>query len=431
MARILFVTQTAHPLGGVEAWLDDLAPALAADHHVTVGLVRGRRFHDPARYMAARSMRTPTIEIDGRTGTTEGRVRAVVKAIHTVNADLVVPVNVADVLEAVRREKARGRNLRLLYPLHGVGADYLLDVLEFRGIIDVGATMSRLAERALIEAGRLDRSRVKYVNYGVAAAGQAPAFSGMTSLRLIYVGRLTQDQKRILDLVPLCSALEKRGVAFQLEIVGSGPQENALREALGAKRHVHFLGPLSREELYQRVYPNAAALVLLSEWETGPIVAWEAMRHGATIVTTEYLGLRAEKRLRDGENALVAPVGDVETLASAIERLARDPALLARLRRAAYATAERELRIENSLAAWRSLVDQCLALAPATDTRPVRLPESRGRLDRIAGPFAESIRRVLGIGMVHADSGGEWPHSYHFGDPRSAETDAAIASLDL
>lgn len=430
MARILFVTQTAHPLGGVEVWLEDLIPALASQHDVTLGLVRGRRFHQPDRYLAQRQIAVPFLEIDGRTGTTEGRVRAIERAIDRVNPDVVVPVNIADTLEAVRRNKARGRNVRMLYPLHAIGAEYLLDVLEYRGVIDVAVTMNRLAEKALLHIGGLDPQRVLYTTYGVARPHWPPDFESRGMPRFVHVGRLTQIQKRVLDLIPLCRSLQTRGVPFRLEIVGGGPEEGVLRAALASLPEVRFFGSLSREALYDEIYPGASAILLLSEWETGPIVAWEAMRHGATVVTTEYVGLKAEQKLCDGENALIVPIGDMEAFAGAIQRLVEEPVLLDTLRRAAHDCAEQSLRIEQSLAGWEAAFASCLTLPVASDVGAVRLPETRGRLDLFTGRFAEPLRRAIGLGMMHGDAGSEWPHSYHLGDPRSASVDRAILALE-
>jgi hypothetical protein len=61
---------------------------------------------------------------------------------------------------------------------------------------------------------------------------------------------------------------------------------------------------------------------------------------------------------------------------------------------------------------------------------PVPLPVSRGRLDRVAGPLAEPLRRILGRRMQHADSGGEWPQTLRHGDPRRPAIDEAVAALE-
>src|SRR5687767_3489121 len=129
--------------------------------------------------------------------------------------------NIADTLEAVRRRKSRGHAVRLLYPLHGIGADYLLDVQLFRGVIDLVATTNRVAERAVREVSGIEPDRVVYTTYGVPAPHRPPVLDHDGSPRLIYVGRLIQEQKRVLDLIPLCRALEQQLVRFRLDIAGS------------------------------------------------------------------------------------------------------------------------------------------------------------------------------------------------------------------
>jgi len=430
MSRFLFVTQTAHPWGGVESWLEELTAGLATEHQVTIGLVRGRRFHDPDCYRAARALRVPSIEIAAPTGTPEGRRRAIDEAIEATGSNVVVPVNIADVLEVVRRRKRRGHHLRLFYPLHGLAAEYLADVRAYAGVIDLAVASNRLAERALIEVSGMNRERVEYASYGAASAERLPIFDPSRPLRLVYSGRLEQEQKRVRDLVSLCRELDRRGVGYSLDIAGDGEESSFLRSTLSENSSVHFFGLLTREELYAKVYPRAQAMILLSAWETGPIVALEAMAHGATLVTTAYLGLRAEGRNIDGKNALVAGVGDVDALADAVQRLSEDSLLLDRLRRSAFETVVPACSVERSFLAWRSAFERGLSLPTATAGMEPPHAEPAGRLDRLVGAsLAETIRAAVGRGMAHSEPGAEWPHT--FGVPEDAAAiNAAVAQLD-
>ncbi len=234
-------------------------------------------------------------------------------------------------------------------------------------------------------------------------------------LRLAYVGRLVEEQKRIRDLPAICRELDRRNVRYHLDIAGTGSEEPWLREQLQpqvAAGRATFHGFCSAEQLFQSIYPSLTALVLLSDWETGPIVAWEAMRHGATVVTTDYRGLTLEQILIAERNALVSPVGDAVALAANIERLAADPALTYRLRREAYRTANERSSIEASVHGWHLAFQTCLAAPLALEVPPPRPAEAAGRLDRLFGiGLAETIRGLVGQGMIHNDSGGEWPHA--------------------
>ncbi|HWS73352.1 MAG TPA: glycosyltransferase family 4 protein [Thermoanaerobaculia bacterium] len=421
MTHVLFITQTANAWGGVESWLEGLAGAL--DFDVTIGLVRGR-FHDPEHYRAARRSMPPSIEIAAPTGTPEGRVRALVKAIETVRADIVVPVNIVDVLEAARRIKQH-RDLRLLYPMHSITSDYLLDLRAFAPIIDLVVTTNRLALRATETIAGIDR--VVRARYGIAPPLAPPEFATDGPLSLLYAGRLTQEQKRIRDLVAVVRSLERRGVEHRLEIAGDGDELAYLRRELP---NATFHGLVSSETLDREIYPRADAMLLLSDWETGPIAAWEAMRYGLALVTTRYRGLTAEGILVDGDNAAISDVGDTEALAASVERLSRDRALLERMRRSAVATAEREFDPRQSVADWHSAFERVIASTPARGAVAYR-PAAAGRLDRIAGrAAAETVRGFFARSMPPTSAGSEWPHTLHWDDPERSRIDAAVAELD-
>jgi hypothetical protein len=183
--------------------------------------------------------------------------------------------------------------------------------------------------------------------------------------------------------------------------------------------------------LYRRVYPDLTALVLLSDWETGPIVAWEAMQHGATVATTCYRGLTMEGLLLPEVNALVSPVGNVEALAANIERLAVDGQLTLRLRREALRTAVERCSVEASVAGWHAAFLACLAAPIAMELPPPRSATASGRLDHLLGiGRAETLRSLLGQGMLHEGSGGEWPHALVWPAAGKASTAAGWARIE-
>lgn len=81
-------------------------------------------------------------------------------------------------------------------------------------------------------------------------------------------------------------------------------------------------------------------------------VALEAMACGLAPVTTAVPG--PMMFVRDGKNGLIVPPADVDALTSAVERLLDEPPLLARLREAAWRTAQDY--------GWQSVADQRLAI---------------------------------------------------------------------
>ena len=233
--RILFLTQTAHPVGGVENWLEYLVPGL--ERHgwkVTVGLVHGRRHHDPDRYLAAHPYRN-TVRVSALTGTPEGRVRAVVCAMSRAPYDIVVPVNVADVLEAVRRVKAGGRQLRILYPLHGDLPSYLQDVSYYRGCLDYAVSTNRRGQLNMQLVGGLAPQRTAHVPCGSPPALALPDLDGSGDvLRLAYVGRLSQEQKRVRELP---ARYARRSIAARFGIIWISPAAGRRNRGCGGNWH--------------------------------------------------------------------------------------------------------------------------------------------------------------------------------------------------
>lgn len=153
--------------------------------------------------------------------------------------------------------------------------------------------------------------------------------------RLLYLGRL--DRRKGVDLA--VDALERLPDEATLTLQGTGDDDyvGELRE-----RAVRLGGRLAfsaepRERLAD-VYAAADVLVFPVRWEEPwGLVPLEAMAVGRPVVATGTGG--SGEYLRDGQNCLVVARDDPVALAGAVERLAGDPGLRARLRGAGLATA--------------------------------------------------------------------------------------------
>jgi len=199
-------------------------------------------------------------------------------------------------------------------------------------------------------------------------------------------------------------------------VAGSGPDEEALRRELRPftdAGKARLLGRLEPDDVAPKVYDSADALLLTSQWETGPICVWEAMARGVAVVSSTYVGSGAEEALVHEQNALLFPVGKPEAAAEQLARLWRDVELRGRLARNARDLVRDRYSVEASVAAWDQAFRSVLASdrLPATDE--IVAARAEGRLDRWlgAGP-AETLRTWLGKPCPDTGPGGEWPHSY-------------------
>ncbi|HEX2128702.1 MAG TPA: glycosyltransferase, partial [Solirubrobacterales bacterium] len=162
---------------------------------------------------------------------------------------------------------------------------------------------------------------------------------------LLYAG-LLHPKKGVEHAVRALAAAEK----FKLTIAGPGDPRHVekLREIAaeeGVQDRVRMLG-----EQYKRMpelYAESDAVLFPSVWrEAWTLGPLEAMAVGRPVITTAVGGMA--EYLRHEENALVVRPADPGAIAAAVDRLAKDDVLHARLIQGGFATAD-EYRYDRFL----------------------------------------------------------------------------------
>jgi glycosyltransferase involved in cell wall biosynthesis len=413
--RILFVAPSAYPLGGVAEWLDyTMAGLTEQGWECTLGLTSGR-FHDAERYLAVHPWHSVE-RIPNPTGSSEGRVKALQSAISSTRPDILAVINLVDAYEAVRRMRLAGSaSPRIATTLHGLQADLLADLRAHRDVIDAVVVTNELT-RLLAEEALGGTGRVFYAPYGVPQQPARPLREPVPGrLALLYSGRLEESQKRITDLAKLLVEVRKSGVDATLSIAGDGPDASSLHaavQACGLGDFVRHLGVLDQESL-AREYQTHDALVVTSSWETGPIVAWEAMSHGLPVLSSRYVGSGRECALVDGSNCLLFPLGDMAAAAMKALMLL-DGGVRAKLVNGGLALVSDRYSRDASVRQWTSALEQVMFLPRLGAASPSNKTPPSGRLDRLLGTVAgERIRAMLGLAFAHSSAGSEWPHTSH------------------
>jgi glycosyltransferase involved in cell wall biosynthesis len=336
-----------------------------------------------------------------------------VRAIRATRPDLVVGVNTPDVYPAVNRLRREGSAVRVAMAIHGIEPGIYGDARRFRGIVDGVVASNRLACQLAVELGGLVPARIHYAHYGLDVPDEdvrRPAIRG--TLRIGFAGRIVEDQKRAGDLAPISRALEAMDVPHHLTIAGEGAATETLRRSLTEDRAT-FLGALRAADLRETLYRNVDAVLITSDWETGPLVALEAMAAGTPVVSSRFVGSVLESALRDGQNALLFDVGDAGGAASQLARLRSDPELQARIRRGGFRLVTERYSRSSSVRSWERGLAAVLDAPPLPPEPAPVVPGATGRLESILGAGrAETVRAALRRTGPDAGTAGEWPHSY-------------------
>ncbi|MEZ4388569.1 MAG: glycosyltransferase family 4 protein [Candidatus Krumholzibacteriia bacterium] len=210
----------------------------------------------------------------------------------------------------------------------------------------------------------LDPARCEVIRCGVDAA--AFAHSGPAASeppRLLAVGRLV-DYKGFADLLAACRHLRDRGLGFRCRIVGSGPEEPALRRQLARlelEDTVELAGVVPHAAMAAEF---AAATVFVLPCRVGrggemdgiPVAMMEAMARGLPVVSTRLTGI--PELVRDGENGLLVAPEAPDALAEALARLLDDPALRRRLGDQARAAVVSGYDLDANTAALQRLLER-------------------------------------------------------------------------
>ncbi len=180
-----------------------------------------------------------------------------------------------------------------------------------------------------------------------------------SALLIGWLGRMTEI-KRVETLLAAFAELRARGIDAHLVLAGDGPLRSDLERLacdLGVAECAHFLG---MQRHVASIYGAADVVALTSANEGTPVSLIESLAAGTAAVSTDVGGVRDV--VRDGETGLLVPMGDVEAIASAFERLALDPGLRKRLAHTAQSDVRKRYSVERLLddmdACYRSLLEE-------------------------------------------------------------------------
>lgn len=224
------------------------------------------------------------------------------------------------------------------YDLYEHGGDWwLLEKLRHARFVQTSTESGR---QFLLERG-VGPHQVVTIRRGLAEFPPLkPLRASRRPLRLICVARLV-EKKGLDHQLRVYAALRAAGVAFEARLVGNGPLRASLEElaaALGLGSSVQFLGGRPHAEVWAQlawadVLLHTGVVAPSGDRDGLPNVIPEAMAAGVLVVSSPVSA--TTEAVQHERTGLVAEVGQAAEWVAALQRLAEDDALAARLQRAA------------------------------------------------------------------------------------------------
>lgn len=174
------------------------------------------------------------------------------------------------------------------------------------------------------------QARVEVVANGVSAPGRATAVDRAGTPRFVFLGNL--GRRKGVHLLIEAAALATR--RWEVHLAGGTEEADFDRWATeeiarrGLQGRVRLLGPVVGKAKTDLI-TGAQGFVLPSLAEGLPMALLEAMAAALPAVVSDAGAM--PEAVRDGVDGIVVPAGDAVSLARALDRLAEDPDLRARL----------------------------------------------------------------------------------------------------
>ena len=219
-------------------------------------------------------------------------------------------------------------------------------------------TISNFNERVIIdECGEEARRKTLVIHTGVDTAYFHPPAESRPRkpVMILCIGRM-DDGKGHRFLVDACRLLDADGVDFRAQLLGSGPNRQALERQVaeaGLGGRVFLDGARPRAEIAE-LMRSGDILVAPSvptpagDQEGIPVTLMEAMSTGLPVVASDLAGI--PELVENGRTGLLVPPGDPVALAGAIARLCENADLRETLGRAGRERVRRDFDIDANTA---------------------------------------------------------------------------------
>ena len=371
MKAVFAVTEGRDPCDAQAIWLRRLLPALQAAGVQTEVILYAAAPPDLCESLVAFRNNGITCHVTRNLGTAVNFTKWALRCLKRANPDVFVPQHCIYPLYAGRW--ARESGIPTVCVLHSDDAPCRSLLTQFGGDNNPYQTSAFVAVStaiaALAQAAAGDKCIVQCIPYGVPIPQAKAAFS-TSKLRICYVGRIVQKQKRVMDVVRQFGRVCRQFSDVEAYIWGEGQQLPAVRAYLAqecAGLPIFCPGSLGNEDAVKAIR-SCQAVVLLSDYEGTPNVFLEGMAAGVVPIARR-IGGGTEELIEDGVSGILLRE-DEYALVRAIELL-RNRERWAAISAGARRRVRHRYSLERECEQWGGLLEM---LANRHSKMPLRVP---------------------------------------------------------
>jgi glycosyltransferase involved in cell wall biosynthesis len=339
----------------------------------------------------------PVLLQDERRLIFEDRLRVVLNRLRQFEPTVVVANLSAESFEVLRYMPAGVFRAGIA---HSDDAKVYAMIYQYAAHLDFLALVSREIERKVAQMSAFSSVKFGYLPLGVPMPPERghscpqQAKKAGAPLRILYLGRLDREQKRVHLFPEIFNALKKSGIPFHWTIAGEGAERPALEMAIKSStpnQTVSFPGQIAYVDV-PRVLEDHDVFLLASDYEGLPLGLLEAMARGLVPVISDLpSGIR--ELVDDATGKRVSPE-NIAGYAEAIVWLHGHREDMAKMSEVARQKVSGQFSVE-------AMADRWLAILPAAPNREIRWPDDWNILPmlgprrwRFSGP-ARVLRRAV------------------------------------
>ena len=220
-------------------------------------------------------------------------------------------------------------------------------------------------------------TRIESIPCGIPDPSEpSDAVKDMSPFKLVYVGRLVEEAKRISEVGLCCRAAAESIPNLEVDFWGAGPDQGSLEAILNAspsrdRLRVRGWAPVDKVREILRQYH---AIILLSDYEGMPVSVLEGMALGLVPIVSQ-MPTGIEELVQSGVNGLVIQ-RDPVTFTRAVRGLIQGEAhQFQKMSLAAYETVKTEYSIGSTAEKWVKLLRSVIERKelPLHSQSPVRV----------------------------------------------------------